>query len=425
MAVAADHKKDRELLGWVESQYNLQKNPKFMPQVTLECYKQGELLETSTLNQKPVHLLGKLRSNDVMMEHPSISRTHAAIVFVRDKGVLLVDLGSRAGTIVAELPAKELEARNLKNNDIIKFGASTREYKVIIDFTEADKNIETEKRELREEIKIMKMLEDPNMDPEELRRKMGYSTNDTIFVANIDLEAKFEEVKSFFERYGDIKEIRMPQDKNFAFITFEKSSSAVEAVRDDGTKLKSRNLTIKFADPKKPSNDRRSRDNGDKHRRHGDHIRKERDRHEPHSRRKRSRSPRDRHRLRHHKREESNSRSHSKDKKHSDRRHKHRRHRRSESRRSSSNRRRHSSPRRKHSRSDRHSSRKHARRHHKRRPSESDPSMSRSPSVDRVISGRNKRDLPSASSSSSPAPSPRDKRPSRSSSIKRRSRIRR
>ena len=44
-------------------------------------------------------ILGRSSSCDIVLEHESVSRTHAALV-VDDKGVAVIDLGSRNGTFV-------------------------------------------------------------------------------------------------------------------------------------------------------------------------------------------------------------------------------------------------------------------------------------------------------------------------------------
>jgi len=70
---------------------------------------------------------------DIKLDHPSISRRHAIIAHGSSGNVYLMDLGSSHGTFKngKRLEANKREA--LADMDVIKFGASTREYIVRLD----------------------------------------------------------------------------------------------------------------------------------------------------------------------------------------------------------------------------------------------------------------------------------------------------
>ena len=72
-----------------------------MPTVKLECFKEGQHIETITLQGKPIFTLGRNSQKvDVPLLHDSISREHAVILFDELQGALLIDLGSQYGTKV-------------------------------------------------------------------------------------------------------------------------------------------------------------------------------------------------------------------------------------------------------------------------------------------------------------------------------------
>jgi pSer/pThr/pTyr-binding forkhead associated (FHA) protein len=67
--------------------------------------------------------------------HESISREHACIVLDTNKGCLLIDLDSTAGTKVDGTQLEANRATELKPDAKVEFGGSTRSYIVKLDFT--------------------------------------------------------------------------------------------------------------------------------------------------------------------------------------------------------------------------------------------------------------------------------------------------
>jgi len=70
-----------------------------MPVINMEVYKQGQKIETITLENKPVFSFGRINC-DVPLLHDSISRIHAVIVMDTNLGIVVVDMMSKAGTKV-------------------------------------------------------------------------------------------------------------------------------------------------------------------------------------------------------------------------------------------------------------------------------------------------------------------------------------
>lgn len=71
----------------------------------------------------------------------------------------------------------------LKSGHEIMFGASTRLYKVHIDFTKLQRALNDKQKALRMEIQEMENLSDSK--PEDIRRKLGSNYNETLYVGNL------------------------------------------------------------------------------------------------------------------------------------------------------------------------------------------------------------------------------------------------
>ena len=66
---------------------------------------------------------------DYLLEHPSISRLHAAIQLrPEDQAIMLVDLGSAQGTFINKKKCDPKTYYRVLVGDIVTFGASTRKY---------------------------------------------------------------------------------------------------------------------------------------------------------------------------------------------------------------------------------------------------------------------------------------------------------
>lgn len=68
--------------------------------------------------------------------HESISPVHAALVLDAEKGLLIIDLGSKHGTrLNGELLEPNFPTHVSQKGDVITFGASTRKYYVRVDYS--------------------------------------------------------------------------------------------------------------------------------------------------------------------------------------------------------------------------------------------------------------------------------------------------
>lgn len=111
--------------------------PDSMINVYLDCYKQEGVTLVNIhlyehLQEHNMVLFGRLqheRLPTVILEHPSISRTHAAIVMTRD-GLMLFDLKSLHGTFLNGRRIQPNIGEPIFEYDVISFGSSTRQYKL-------------------------------------------------------------------------------------------------------------------------------------------------------------------------------------------------------------------------------------------------------------------------------------------------------
>ena len=99
----------------------------------LEVMKNGTIVQSVPIN-KPIIRFGRTRDCDVPLEHPSISRLHAELIWKQTGDgptgkFFLKDMGSTHGTVVnkTKLPAG-LMASVQPNNNVIRLGGSTRSF---------------------------------------------------------------------------------------------------------------------------------------------------------------------------------------------------------------------------------------------------------------------------------------------------------
>lgn len=121
------------------------------PQLTkcgLEVYKQGKMVDVvKDINRKKCTLFGRNKElSDIVLQHPSISRQHCAIVHGSSGNVYCVDLGSSHGSSVNKKRLVGEKREVLRDGDIIRFGASTREYHVRLRLDSDDEDSEDDRK---------------------------------------------------------------------------------------------------------------------------------------------------------------------------------------------------------------------------------------------------------------------------------------
>jgi hypothetical protein len=66
--------------------------------------------------------VGRVADNDLQLEHPSVSKIHAALVMNREGTLLVADTGSTNGTFINGRRISYGEARQIEDGDVVGFG---------------------------------------------------------------------------------------------------------------------------------------------------------------------------------------------------------------------------------------------------------------------------------------------------------------
>jgi hypothetical protein len=66
--------------------------------------------------------VGRVADNDLQLDHPSVSKIHAALVMNREGTLLVADTGSTNGTFINGRRISYGEARQIEDGDVVSFG---------------------------------------------------------------------------------------------------------------------------------------------------------------------------------------------------------------------------------------------------------------------------------------------------------------
>jgi pSer/pThr/pTyr-binding forkhead associated (FHA) protein len=94
--------------------------------IKIEVLKEGIIIQVLEFHKSKISF-GRLEENDLILEHPSSSRTHA-VLQVLDNGYFLMDLGSAHGTFLNKVKIPAKENVQVYAGDFVVFGQSTRKY---------------------------------------------------------------------------------------------------------------------------------------------------------------------------------------------------------------------------------------------------------------------------------------------------------
>lgn len=101
-------------------------------QFALEVIKNGAIIDNIDLKPKAFHVIGRLPSCDIPMEHPSLSRHHAVLQYSSGnseqypKGWYLYDLDSTHGTWINKNKVPSQKYHRIRVDYVLKFGGSSR-----------------------------------------------------------------------------------------------------------------------------------------------------------------------------------------------------------------------------------------------------------------------------------------------------------
>jgi len=74
-----------------------------------------------------------------------------------------------------------------------------------------------------------------------------------IYVGNVDYSTSEDELRTFFEQYGEVAEVNIPRDRRtnrprgYGFITYSDANNAVKALELEGASFKGRTIQVNFA----------------------------------------------------------------------------------------------------------------------------------------------------------------------------------
>ncbi|CAK4140040.1 unnamed protein product [Aphanomyces euteiches] len=100
--------------------------------LSLEVIKSGSIVDTIQLSTKSFFVAGRMEPLcDLVLQHPSVSRTHATFQFDRKGRLFLYDMSSTHGTFVNKKRIPAGEYTQVHVGDVIVFGESSRIYTVL------------------------------------------------------------------------------------------------------------------------------------------------------------------------------------------------------------------------------------------------------------------------------------------------------
>jgi pSer/pThr/pTyr-binding forkhead associated (FHA) protein len=146
--------------------------------VTIKIYKGENFIKELTFQEENI-MIGRVLSNDICIDDPSISRLHASIEIKPDNKVIIFDLGSANGILVNNNKVKEQE---LKSGDSITIGNAT----LVITIEKAPKTKTSEKE------KYVEITSDQILIQTELIKKK-----------DIGIESKKERLKDIQEEIAE------------------------------------------------------------------------------------------------------------------------------------------------------------------------------------------------------------------------------
>lgn len=100
----------------------------------VEVLKSGVIVETTSLNDRSFHVVGRLPSCHISLGHPTISRYHAVLQYrsieadENQKGLYVYDLGSTHGTFWNGNLIKPNVYVRIRGGHMLRFGCSQRKY---------------------------------------------------------------------------------------------------------------------------------------------------------------------------------------------------------------------------------------------------------------------------------------------------------
>jgi predicted NAD-dependent protein-ADP-ribosyltransferase YbiA (DUF1768 family) len=155
-AIRQDLISGREVDEWLHCSFDLVSSRDDLPTILLHCFRDSEELALIEVRRKSYVVLGA--RGDIVLRHPSVSRQHAALLVDSELGPSVVDLGSKHGTWLGTSKLRVGIAAPLQSGDRLRFGCSSKEYQVEVDYADVTRLIERKKRQLDAELRKLDEL---------------------------------------------------------------------------------------------------------------------------------------------------------------------------------------------------------------------------------------------------------------------------
>lgn len=239
--IRSEIKQGDDLNKWIKSKFTLLPNDGISISV-MSRDDRNEVISTESkiVKNSNVLLIGKHPENDIIVSHPSVSRTHAMVIADCNKGLVLLDMESTHGTRIDGTAVKPYYPTIVLKSNEIQFGESTNKFQIDID----NKKIEHIQRQQKEKL-YDKVSTEYDYDLNSILKE------NTVFVGNIAYTVTESKLREFFSECGNIVSINLPADKatgkirGIAFITFENISNVTKALFRNEDEFEGRKIKIK------------------------------------------------------------------------------------------------------------------------------------------------------------------------------------
>ena len=183
-----------------------------MPKIEIDVFKDGERIESITLENNPLFIFGRGHKSDMILRHESIALQHAAFVLDKERGAMLIDLGSKTSTTLNEKQLEPNVPHPLGNKgDVVTFGQSTRAYKISVDYSEMLREAEELLKSLEAEMTHLEKLDaKQDLDIETFKSSFGLVKQNTIHVGNIPYHFEKSHLMDLFKDCGAVLDVRIP-----------------------------------------------------------------------------------------------------------------------------------------------------------------------------------------------------------------------
>jgi len=263
MALRDEARAGDDVDAWLRASFELAEESLELAPLSLEQTRKGEPIEPVELGSSPLVFVGKHSACTVQLDHPSVSRRHAALLRDKERGLLVIDLASKAGTTLDGKRLPPSTGIPLRDGGVLVFGGSSRAYTARLHEVDALALLEAQHAALTAQLAALeKEANDPasffGLLPQAKRLDPDART---LFVGNLPYDASEDDLREAFEQQGcgEVATVRLPMDKEsgepkgIAFVEFADAADARDAIKKmDGEPLKGRSLKVNLSEKSTP-----------------------------------------------------------------------------------------------------------------------------------------------------------------------------